>query len=301
MLNDDTGRLVELFHALQRRVSVGDVVIGERFALDLGSRRHGGLFNTFFYIEGSLLVAVFAVTHILLLNKVQVKGTWEAASGLFSVTVVRRNQAAKVVGDHAVIGGGVLEGFNREVETSLKGQRAFVSIHLFNNGVVVTALYHNRHVFMVLGSGAHHGRATDIDILYGVFQRASFTGNGRGKGIKVHYHHIDRIDAMLSHDPIILTATAKNAAVDFRVQRLYTSIHHFREAGVIGHFGYRQAFICQQAGSTAGGEQLHAALGECLSEFDDTGLIRNTEQSAADWTLLHGINPRDLNITESVS
>lgn len=78
----------------------------------------------------------------------------------------------------------------------------------------------------------------------------------------------------------------------FRVQGFYASIHHFRETGVVGDFGHRQAFICQQASGSAGREQFDATLGERLGEFDDTGLIRNTEQGAADWTtLLHGKSP----------
>jgi hypothetical protein len=35
VLNDNAGRLAELFHAFQRRIGIGDVVIGERFALNL--------------------------------------------------------------------------------------------------------------------------------------------------------------------------------------------------------------------------------------------------------------------------
>ncbi|SSN11216.1 Uncharacterised protein [Klebsiella pneumoniae] len=78
MLNDNAGRLVELFYTLQRRIGIGNVVIGERFALQLSGGRHGGLFYILFYIESRLLVAVFAVAHILLLNEVQIQGTREA-------------------------------------------------------------------------------------------------------------------------------------------------------------------------------------------------------------------------------
>ena len=97
---------------------------------------------------------------------------------------------------------------------------------------------------MVLGGGAHHGWAADIDILYRILQRAAFTGNGLGEWIKVNHHHVDWRNPVLLHNAVILTATTQNAAVDFRVQGFDASIHHFRETGVIGHFGYRQAFIC---------------------------------------------------------
>ena len=290
MLNDNAGRLVELFYTLQRRIGIGNVVIGERFALQLSGGRHGGLFYILFYIESRLLVAVFAVAHILLLNEVQIQGTREAASGFFAFAVIGRNHAAEVVGDHAVVSGGVFEGFNGEVEAGGQREGTFVGVHLINDGVVVAALNYDGDIFMVLRRGAHHGRAADIDVFHRVFQRASFTSDGLGERVKVNDNHIDRRDTVLLHDTVILTATTEDAAVYFRMQGLHASIHHFRETGVVRDFGNRQAFICQQASGAAGGQQLDTTSGKRLREFDDTGLVRNTEQSAADWTtLLHGI------------
>ncbi|VGP97437.1 hypothetical protein SB00610_04778 [Klebsiella quasipneumoniae subsp. similipneumoniae] len=235
-------------------------------------------------------MAVFAVAHILLLNEVQIQGAWEAASGFFAFAVIGRNHAAEVVGDHAVIRGVVFEGFNGEVEAGVQRQGAFVGFHLINDGGVVAALHHDGDVFVVLRRGADHGRAADIDVFHRVFQRASFASDGLGKRIEVNDHHIDRRDPVLLHDAVILTATAEDAAVYFRMQGFHASIHHFRETGVVRDFGYRQAFICQQASGAASGQQLDTTSGKRLREFDDTGLVRNTEQSAADWTtLLHGI------------
>ena len=244
MLHNHTCRLGELFHALQRRIGIGDVVIRESFTLNLGCGSNGGFFHILFYIEGSLLVAVLAVTHIQLLNEVQVQRAWEATGGFFAFTVVSRNHAAEVVGNHAVVGGSVFEGFDGEVETGCKRQRSFVGIHLFNNGVVVAALHHDCDIFMVLGGGAHHRWAADIDVLYRIFQRAAFTSDGLGERIQVNNHHIDRLDLMFFHNGIVLAATAQNATMYFRMQGLHASIHHLRETGVIGNFGYRQTFFC---------------------------------------------------------
>ena len=243
MFDDHTGWLVEFFHALQRRIGIGDVVVGKCFALYLLRGGNGSFFNILFYIEGCLLVAVLAVAHILLLNEVQVQRTWEATGGFFAFTVVSRNHAAEVVGDHAVVSGGVFEGFNREIETGVEGQRTVVGIHLFNNGVVVAALHNDSYIFMVLGSGAHHGRAANINVLYCIFQRTAFAGDGLGEWIQVNNHHIDRSNVVLFHNGIILAATTEDAAVDLRMQGLHASIHHFREAGVIGNFGHWQTFL----------------------------------------------------------
>ena len=83
------------------------------------------------------------VTHILLLNEVQGQRAWEATGGFFAFTVVSRNHAAEVVGNHAVLGGGVFEGFDGKVKASFQSQGAFIGIYLFNNGVVVAALPHD--------------------------------------------------------------------------------------------------------------------------------------------------------------
>ncbi len=115
-------------------------------------------------------MAVFTVAHILLLNEVQIQGTRETAGGLITITVIGGHQAAKVVSDHAVIRGSVFKRFDRQIETGLKLQTIFMGIHFGNDRIVVAAADHDCHIFMVLGSRAHHGRATDVDIFHCIFQ-----------------------------------------------------------------------------------------------------------------------------------
>ena len=85
VLHNHTCRFGELFHALQRRIGIGDVVIREGFTLNLGCGSNGGFFHILFYIEGSLLVAVLAVRISCFLMKFRfsVRGKRPAAS-LFS-------------------------------------------------------------------------------------------------------------------------------------------------------------------------------------------------------------------------
>ena len=105
---------------------------------------------------------------------------------------------------------------------------------------------------MVLGSGAHHGRAADIDIFNRVFQCAAGFCHRFRKRIEIHNHHVDSRDLMLCHNLIIRAAAAEYSAVYFRMQGFDTSVHHFRKTGVIGDFSHRQTGVSQQAGSTAG-------------------------------------------------
>ncbi|MNN31202.1 hypothetical protein D3C81_1448780 [compost metagenome] len=117
MLDDHAGRLGEFLHTFQCGVGIGDVVVGQRFALQLFRGGDRGFLNVLFYIEGRLLVAVLTVAHILLLYIVEVQGARETTGRLFGIAVVGRNQRAEVVGDHAVVSGGVLEGFDGQIET----------------------------------------------------------------------------------------------------------------------------------------------------------------------------------------
>ena len=279
MLDDHTGRGVEFLHAFQCRIGIGDVVERQLLALQLGGGGNRGFVDVVFHVEGGALVAVFAVAQILLLGELVVDGAREGR--IFAGFVVGRHHGAEVVGNHAVVLGGVLEGRDSQVETGGLGQAVVAGIHFAQQAVVIAGVHHDGHVVMVLGGGTNHGRATDVDVFDGIFEGATGFGHGIGEGIEVNHHHVDGLDGMLGHDGIVLTATAENAAVYLGVQGLDPAIHHFREAGVVGHFGDRQALFGQQAGGATGRQQFYAAGVQALSEGDDAVFVGHTQQSTA--------------------
>jgi hypothetical protein len=65
--------------------------------------------------------------------------------------------------------------------------------------------------------------------------------------------------------------------------RVFTAIQHFREAGVIGHFGHRHAIVSQQFGGAAGRQDMHAQCGQFLCKFQNTGLVGYADQRAFDF------------------
>ena len=79
MLDDDTGRRIEILDALQRGVSVSHIVIGQVLALNLPGGGYTGLGRIGFHIEGCLLVWVLAVTHFLHFVELGIKGAGETA------------------------------------------------------------------------------------------------------------------------------------------------------------------------------------------------------------------------------
>src|SRR5690606_15421574 len=158
--------------------------------------------------------------------------------------------------DHAVVGGGVFEGLQRQVEALGIGEAAFGQI--CQHAVVVACVDHDGNITVVLGRRTDHGRAANVDVLDGIGQRAIGTGHGGCEGIEIDHHHVDGIDAVLGHHCAVPVTAAENAAVDLRMQRLDPPVHHFGEAGVIGHFHGVDTVIPQQLVGTAGRENFHS-------------------------------------------
>ena len=134
---------------------------------------------------------------------------------------------------------------------------------------------------MVFGRSADHGRTTDIDIFNGFFKCAIGFSDRCLKRIEVHNNDIDRINVVVSQGfhMFRIGAASQNTRVDLRIECFDTTVKHFRETRVIGHFLNFDSCLSDQFGGTARGEQVIAQSGEFASELHDSGLIRHTQQS----------------------
>ena len=130
---------------------------------------------------------------------------------------------------------------------------------------------------MILGSGTQHGRAADVDVLDGIFQRAFIFGNGLLERIQIDHHHVDGWNAVLlqCRNMFRKIAPRQNAAVHFRMQRLDAAIQHFGEAGVIGHFGDCHAILGQQFCGAAGRQNIDAHGRQRTREVEYASFIGN--------------------------
>lgn len=193
----------------------------------------------------------------------------------------------------------MLEGGDGQIEAGSQTQAVAVAIHLADDAVVVGGLDHDGDILVVLGGGADHGRAADVDVLDGIFQGATRLGDGRREGVEVDDYHVDGGDSMLGHDGVILIPTAENAAMNLGMQGLDPAIHHLGETRIVRDLGHRQTRVAQQFGGTASGEQGNTTLVECLGKFHDASLVRHTQQCTANGSSLfhHTIV---LNITGTV-
>jgi hypothetical protein len=140
-------------------------------------------------------------------------------------------------------------------------------------------------VAVVLGRGAHHGRAADVDVLDGVVQRAAGLGHRLAEGIEIHHHQVDRRDAVLGHDRQMLgqVAPAEDAAMHLGMQGLDPAVEHFGKAGVVGDVGDGEAGVAQQLGGAAGGKQLDAELGQAAGKINRAALVGNADERLGDF------------------
>jgi len=145
VLDDHAGGLGEGFDALQSGVGICHIVVGQLLALQLAGAGDAHIQRFGFDVEGGFLVGVFAVAHFLLFEELQVEGVGKVALFVFSVA------GAEVVGNHAVVLAGVLEGLDHQSVAGGVGQLAAVAVQLVENGAVVAGVDHDGHVLMVLG------------------------------------------------------------------------------------------------------------------------------------------------------
>ncbi len=174
----------------------------------------------------------------------------------------------------------MLECLEHQVETLSVGQAA--GLEAFQDLAEIAGIDHDGDVLVVLRCRPDHGRAADVDVFDGGRQVAARLGNSGFKRVQIDRNQIDRLDAVLGHDGVVYAATTQNPAMDHGVQGLDPAVHHFSEAGVIGHFDCRDAVVPEQLERTASGKNLDAQRFKLAGKLKDSCLVGYADQSAAD-------------------
>ncbi len=211
MFNDNASRLVEQFNRLEGRVSIGNVVERQLFTLQLLGGRNRSILGVVFNVEGRFLMWILTVAHVLRFCVLNVVSVRKVAGFVVGIAT------AKMVGNHTVVLSRVLKRFNHQVVTGFVIGRAVVGLHLGNDGIVVTNVNDDVHVFVVFRRRANHGWAANVDVLDRSRQIAVRICYGAFERVEVDHNHINWCDAVFSHDRVIGAATAQNATVYFRV------------------------------------------------------------------------------------
>ena len=100
------------------------------------------------------------------------------------------------------------------------------------------------------------------------------------KGVEIHNHHVDGLDAVRGDGCLVLrvSANVEQSAMHERMQCLYAAIEHFRKAGQIADVFDRKSRRAQCRRGAAGGNEFYAKVGQPLCEFDQSGLVGHAQQ-----------------------
>ena len=273
VLDDGDRRRIrgEVGDQLEGGVGVVDVVVGERFSLQLpglGDAR-AGLGGE---VERGRLVRVLAVAQPL----AQPPGD-DQAVGKVVARVLRVER-----GDRRVIGGGAGEGARGK--PCAQGARNAALLQRSQHGAVIGRVGEDRDPGGVLGRGADHGRPADIDVLdrlgtVGAARRASpRTDRGSRRG-----NRCPRCRAPAS--PRRWSGSSRSAS---RPPWIFGCSVLTRPSIISGmpvtalDVGDGEAGLLQGARRPAGGEDLDAVRGERAGEIDDAGLVGDRDQRPAD-------------------
>ncbi len=186
------------------------------------------------------------------------------------------------VGDGGVVGGGEREGLPGQPPAGFAAQAAVVGLQFFNQGGIVGDARDDGDVFKVLGGGADHGRAADVDVFDQMAEGDAGLSGGLLEGVEIDDHHVDGLDAVRGDGGLVflVAANVEQAAVDLGMEGLDAAVEHLGKAGQIADVLDAEAGLAQCPRGAAGGDQLHAKAGQDAGKLDQAGLVGNAQQGA---------------------
>ena len=103
-----------------------------------------------------------------------------------------------------------------------------VALQLFEDEGVVVGVAHDRHAIVILGRGAQHAGAANVDVLDQLFEGHAGLGQRLLEGVQIHDHQVDGLGTDAFEIGVVGTRPSEQRAVHAGVQRLDSTIHHFR-------------------------------------------------------------------------
>ena len=150
--------------------------------------------------------------------------------------------------------------------------------HFGQNERVIGRVAEDGHGGEVLGRCPQQGHAADVYLLHRFGQAHLGPGHGLGEGVEVDCHQVKGGDGVGSQfGQVGRLPTGQDAAVDGRMQGLDPPVQDLGETGDLFHRAHGQACLAQHVGRAAGGDELHAPIGQPAGEFHQAGLVGNAQ------------------------
>ena len=191
-----------------------------------------------------------------------------------------RVQRGQVVRDHAVVARRCARTPSWPARTAWRASTPPAS-QLGEHARIVRRVDRPRDVLPVLGRGAQHRRAADVDVLDRLVERAVGARHGLRERIQVDHQHVDRLDAVRVPAPPCAPASSRRASRPpwMRGCSVFT-----RPSSISGKPVYSATSVTGSADSAssargaAGGQQRDAPLMQRPRELDDAGLVGDGDQ-----------------------
>ena len=138
-------------------------------------------------------------------------------------------------------------------------------------------------VGVVLGRGAHHGRAADIDLLHALLRRGA-AGGGLLERVQVGHEQLERGDLTLAELLAVrgLPHVGEQPGVHRRMEGLDPAVEALGKAGQVLHPGHRHARGTDRRRGAAGADDLDPGTGQCLRQPGQPGLVVDADQRPPD-------------------
>ena len=116
---------------------------------------------------------------------------------------------------------------------------------------------------MILCRGAHHRRATDVDLL-DTLVKGCTRRNRVLEGVQVTHDQVERLDAQLRDLLAVrsLTLVGQDAGMNEGMQGLHAPLKHLRETGHVVNRGNSHARGRNASSRRASGDDLHTGLAQ---------------------------------------
>ena len=132
---------------------------------------------------------------------------------------------------------------------------------------------------MILRGRAHHGRATDVNLLDALIERST-RRNRVLERVQVAHDQVERLDTQLRDLLAMrsLTLIGQNTGMNKGMQSLHTPLQHLRETSHVLNRGHSHASSGNTRGRRTRGDNLHAGLAQRTRQFLQPRLVIHRNQ-----------------------
>ena len=155
---------------------------------------------------------------------------------------------------------------------------------------VIRGIDGDRHMGVVLGRGADHRRATDVDLLDRLRECDVGIRDGGLEWVEVDDDQVDRPNLLLLEVSLIalVISTGEDPAVDPRVKRFDSPAEHLGTVREFRNVDDREARVSQCTRGATGGDQFDTEFRESSPQFDQAGLVGDGQKRALNGTRRRG-------------